>query len=439
MCLTGVDKNNAPVTCESYKLDLIQQISGVDGTIERCSETELSVSSVDLYDWDTYDVPSNSNICVWLETLEKRARNMLLKSSKGNRDNIMYNPGIINDLSRLCRLLPMWSAVAMTIFHAEDKTASSTHVECYFKNVKQSLDDAIPCSVDVFVQRNIEMNNGAMKIASVKHIQLNSQMPLREPDTNASISSAVITEIGYDSVITNESNCDDVAMIDISDIDDRNNIGEFSSSASNVIDLVNSNSPIRNLMNVSSEVEDIPLNESDVTNTNGNINDAEANQSNDITIFDDISTDSLIGNNESYGELNQQASNQIMNIEAFSLPPDLREYHSSNPAESMNETEKWSKKKPSKKSFYLQPRPHFIQLPHIDSKKIKIGIVQNFRKKHITTKVDKLKIITASTAGIDSIIQILAAAYAYYATYRTSRSATLSTKIHDIALGVSTK
>lgn len=162
-----------PTESESAKLELIYKIAGLNGIFEtdvRNSEhTESSQG----------ESGRHSKTSVWLSSLEYCARMKVDEGGKGSRDNLMFNPQVLKDISRLCKLLPMWSAAAASIFNATDKTASSAYVESYFKNVKQCMMDSLPCSADTFVQRHIDFNNGAMKIASVKYIEpsTSEQMP----------------------------------------------------------------------------------------------------------------------------------------------------------------------------------------------------------------------------------------------------------------------
>lgn len=78
----------------------------------------------------------------------------------------MYNEAFAKDFIRLCKLLPLWSAISCDIFGMSEPTFSSSNVECEFKNLKQALDDIIPCSIDTLVPEHIELMNGQILEAS---------------------------------------------------------------------------------------------------------------------------------------------------------------------------------------------------------------------------------------------------------------------------------
>lgn len=96
----------------------------------------------------------------WLESIEKETDEMIFAQDNGDHDNVMYNPNFAKYFLRLCKLLPLWSFISCPFFNISEITHSSADVESYFKNVKQSLGDTIPCLVDVFIEENIEMIKG---------------------------------------------------------------------------------------------------------------------------------------------------------------------------------------------------------------------------------------------------------------------------------------
>lgn len=102
----------------------------------------------------------------WLTQIVEEADRIVAANDDGQYDNVMYNEGFAKDFIRLCKLLPLWSGISCDIFGISETTFSSSNVECDFKNLKQALDDIIPCSPDNFVQEHLEFMNGQVLEAS---------------------------------------------------------------------------------------------------------------------------------------------------------------------------------------------------------------------------------------------------------------------------------
>lgn len=102
----------------------------------------------------------------WLDDIVLEADQAAKSCDDGEYDNVMYNEAFAKDFVRLCKLLPLWSAISCEIFGIAEPTASSSNVECDFKNLKQALDEIIPCSIDTLVEEHIELINGQVLEAS---------------------------------------------------------------------------------------------------------------------------------------------------------------------------------------------------------------------------------------------------------------------------------
>lgn len=119
----------------------------------------------------------------WLNDIVKSANETIENRDDGDRDNVMYKPIFANDFVRLCKILPL----CCDLFELEEVTFSSGNAELDMKNVKQFLEDIIPCSADVFVEEHIGMLKGGAIEASqhsnyVEFIGGNTQKPHESED-----------------------------------------------------------------------------------------------------------------------------------------------------------------------------------------------------------------------------------------------------------------
>lgn len=158
--------------CEIHKQSIINTI--ITGLDEKLFQTENSKTASDEID-DENDAEIDfleqldSPFTTWLDDIVKSADETVSYDDDGNRDNVMYNPTFANDFIRLCKILPLWSGISCDPFGIDEVTSSSSNVESDFKNIKQSLANIIPCSVDIFVQEHIELLRGASIEASQQH------------------------------------------------------------------------------------------------------------------------------------------------------------------------------------------------------------------------------------------------------------------------------
>lgn len=177
--------NDTP--CENFKRSVIRKIKGVAETDEihplivtninqpEDSQTipeEEEIMSCSQHELLDYMDTIGSTFNDWIVNIEKEAKLIVQQCDDGDRDNLMYNPTFAVQFRKMCKLLLLWSALGCSIFESPYETSSSSNVECDFKNVKLSMNDVIPCRVDVFVQKHLEMLDGAVKTASRKYITL---------------------------------------------------------------------------------------------------------------------------------------------------------------------------------------------------------------------------------------------------------------------------
>lgn len=128
-------------------------------------EDEFEVEEDDSENLEDTDLNS------WLKDIAADVNDTLEFSDNGNRDNLMQNSQFTAFLLELCKLLPLWSGICCKYFEGSELFASSANVESYFKDVKLSHKGLLPCSVDLFLQANIDMTNGLISDASQNYIE----------------------------------------------------------------------------------------------------------------------------------------------------------------------------------------------------------------------------------------------------------------------------
>lgn len=121
---------------------------------------------------DTFDSTlQGTNISLWLAGISAEAAETVSSLDDGDRDNLMYNTEFVTYFMDLCRLFPLWSGICCQFFPRSRPTASTGNVESHIKVLKQSMEDIIPCSVDRFVQENMDMVEGMIIEASQNYIK----------------------------------------------------------------------------------------------------------------------------------------------------------------------------------------------------------------------------------------------------------------------------
>ncbi len=145
---------------------------------------------------DTFDKTLvGTSISLWLEAIHNESKAFTSSLDDGDRDNLMYNHQFVAYFIDLLHLLPLWSAICCPFFPGSEPIASSGNVESHIKVVKQSMEQLIPCSVDRFVQENMNMNAGLIIEASQSYIKFISNPETMEFDfTNAASQPLLDTE-----------------------------------------------------------------------------------------------------------------------------------------------------------------------------------------------------------------------------------------------------
>lgn len=147
-----LEEETKSVECESTK-------AAATNETETTDETEATNEYVE----------DESAIVQWLKTLDNRAKKLVKNNGDGDRDNIMYNPEFAKFILRLAKLLPLWSCINCNDFDIMEE-ATSAHSESHFADLKHSMRGSIPCRIDDFVQKHIDIVDGMVKKASQKYI-----------------------------------------------------------------------------------------------------------------------------------------------------------------------------------------------------------------------------------------------------------------------------
>lgn len=175
------------------KKKLIRKITG-DLRIDEAEKTADLVEKSVLE--DTFDnTLVGTSVNLWLEDIHNEATVTVSSLDDGDRDNLMHNPQFVTYFMDLLNLLPLWSAICCPFFPGSEPTDSFGNVESHIKVVKQSMEQIIPCSVDIFVQENMNMNAGLIIDASQSYIKFISDPKTMEFDfSNAGSQSLPNTE-----------------------------------------------------------------------------------------------------------------------------------------------------------------------------------------------------------------------------------------------------
>lgn len=158
------ESSGIEVPCEHHKRSIVNTImSGVDETIFQTASVESNEQEIE------YLEQLSTPFEAWLSEIIKSVDEAIECGDDGDRDNVMYKPIFSKDFIRLCKILPLWTGICCNMFEIDEVVSSSANIESDFDNLKQSLADIIPCSVDVFVEQHIDLLKGATIDASQQH------------------------------------------------------------------------------------------------------------------------------------------------------------------------------------------------------------------------------------------------------------------------------
>lgn len=340
---------------------------------------------------ETYD--HDTDISKWLENIATEADELVRSEDDGDRDNILENQPFASYFIKLCKMLPIWSAISCKFFNSPNLIGSSWSSETNFKNTKQLHGDNIPCSVDEFVKRDLQLNNSTVIEASKKYIKKSARIdqipnqnttlkPKTTPKTQRGRNTKNSTQIKEKS--ENTANVECIACKD----------GNYPTGLHKCF-----------FCNKSVHLFD---------GCSYSINDEEG-CGEKRQCMQCYRLNKETSEPKTFDASNSQESNELETVEASNS----QETNESEIAEALNSQETWSKsnKKPSK---YMKTVPNWGLVPI--NKKISIPRFENGNLSKTGFSVNRKTVSLSNTCAFDSIVQLIAAAYAYNPTYRSSFS-----------------
>lgn len=393
-----------------------QQIDETLGEMQNSSVHQTVTGTTIL---DTIQIKSQS-IQEWIEALLDGCDASALENQTSTEVNEFENSDLVKFLVNALQSLVLWSGINAHYFNSPIE-ASTSNVECYFKNVKQQVDVKLPCRVDQFICAHIQMMEGINRQVSLGLIKfvdgegglqniLGNQNQLDDCDNelleqwkNLSGNSAQL-EID-DGNSTTE-------FIDHQEDDQQGNNAQFTEINEESIDQ-SPNLPIAN--------EQFP-----VDDVNSTVNEPMikcfACQRGDaptgahtcykcgkfVHLFDGCSYS--CGDEEGYGEKRiciscKTGSVGSINNRSTRSTKSTGSTNHQTTKKQLNETEKWSKRKRSNNS-YLQPVPNWNLDQRVQSRP-KISILSNASKLALTHMVEGKRVALRNTSAFDSISQVI--------------------------------
>lgn len=150
-----------------------------DADSDKQEEIETAFGANEICDSDT-------GIGAWLQDIEEEAKESVSSSDDGDRDNILENKEFAKLFIKLCKMLPLFSAISNKFFDSPNPVGSSWSSETYFKNVKQLHGKDIPCSADMFIKRDIQLTNASVIKASQKCFSIQTEgLDFNDDDTQS--------------------------------------------------------------------------------------------------------------------------------------------------------------------------------------------------------------------------------------------------------------
>lgn len=363
-------------------------------------ETETPFDSVEICDLDT-------DIGNWIHIIDEEAKETVLSSDDGDRDNILENKAFAKLFIRLCKMLPLFSAISNKFFDSPNFIGSSWSSETYFKNLKQLHGDGIPCNADVFIKRDLQLSNSSVIKASQKFFSIQSEHLDFSDDDAPPIAR---------NVSQSDDSGDDSA--DKCTSHTQTAVDELVSSTSNI-----QNAATKPVTRAPVSITSKAQNTSSSTDhdrikcpacSNG---DSPAGAHKCIVCdkavhpFDGCSVS--IGDEEGYGEQRKCiACHQAESVETRCKKKQVID------AKDMNHEEKWNRSSKSNSSKYTQPVKNWNLIAI--NKKVKIGCLVNENLKQTVYKNGPNKFKLSNTCAVDAVIQLIATAIAYNTEYRKS-------------------
>lgn len=330
------------------------------------------------------DVPKLST---WLDAIDKDAKTFVASSDDGNRDNILENHAYAKHFLRLCKLLPLWSAVSCQFFDSPYRTGTSWQSETWFKNLKQMHGEEIPCSLDDFVQRDLRLTNASVVLASRRYAGPKKSKMAETQEAESNEVNAFNEEMVDIPNELHKSNSTNATENSESDHQGENE----QSSTTECAACTNGHKPIEgqghSCVSCSKPIHALP----------------------------GCSVD--IGEEEGHGQRRLCMScHASRNTEQRKVTSNASEKSTSQTAKEMNYVDIWKKKTGIKRSKYMKPVPNWSLIDI--QKKVKIGHLINANRSSTTHRINGIVVNLQNTCAPDSLIQLLAACYAYNKSFK---------------------
>lgn len=392
------------VPCEEAKQNINCRIQGTSDThVENCLEGNRDEEfdndrfGFDGMIFDSYE-SNEMNILTWINDIVQEAEIVVQEADDGNRDNLMENRPFAKYFINLCHMLPIWSAVSNKFFNSPNLIGSSWCSETGFKNTKQLHADHIPCSVDEFVKRDLELNNSTVIEASKKYLIMKNAPNPKESSTRSKSKEPSTRSVSKEKSSTRSKSKEKSTEKSVVSESTQNkpNVGSKEMITNESIE--NCDSQIDSAPNETDENDDLKI--ACPACADGNLPSGAhkcVSCNKPVHILDGCSIS--IGAEEGYGE--KRKCVECFGSEQFG---------------SLNSQEKWSKKTSKKSSKYTKPVANWGLVPV--NKKVAISILTNENRSKNYYIIDNKRIKITNTCAIDAVIQVIAAAYAYHPAYR---------------------
>lgn len=337
----------------------------------------------------------------WLDNIVRNVENVVLLHDNGDRDNLMFNTSFAKHFLRLCKMLPLWSAICIDFFNISDITSSSANVESYFKEVKQSFKDFIPCSVDKFMVEILDMTKSMIIEAShnSKYVRFIGDIPINETSDEEINDSTSFT--------ANIETTEDLSSSGLNDTDEhersKNATGKQSASiiGNTRKNKTNTNdSTISNLHGIDDQSKNARKNQSihSIACVACANNDEPTGAhkcavcGKNVHVFPECSV--TCGDAEGYGEKRICIS---CHESENAVPKSSQEMHYK---------ETWGKKPQKTSSKYMRAMPNWSLNTNIN-KKTKIGLLRNGNLTSTTHKAGSREVVgLTNTCTVDSFMQV---------------------------------
>lgn len=372
-----------PVPCEVAKKMINARIQGtlddefIVNLNRNMNMNDDSFGEQMIIDFDESIDSINLTINKWLDQIDVEAQRTVEGHDDGDRDNLLENKKFAKHFLRLCKMLPLWGSISCQFFNTPFHTGSSWSSETWFKNLKQMHGNDIPCSIDEFVQRDLQLTNGIVISASRKYLNKKDTIPKpsvagpSSSNANSNIEKNSIAELG------NEVQSPD------NNTEENHEIGSLATATQNPNCIACKNG-------------DFP------TGLHKCISCSKA-----IHILAGCSVS--VGNEEGCGEARKCMS--CYKDESSKIDRQSQQICE------MNAKDVWKKRKDVKSSKYTKSVPNWDLIDI--KKKVKIGYLINANRSRTFYKIDGKNVSLQNTCAIDALIQLLAGGYAYNSLYRS--------------------